>query len=152
MSAAIRVDLAVAFERAPLVAERVASRIRPADGPDRIVALARAELETFSDAEKIAVLNAHPRIGAGIASLSTLSRQEQGTETDPATLAELARLNGEYESKFGFRFVAFVHGRRKEELVPVLRSRLARSRAAELATGVEEFLAIARDRLAKDTR
>ena len=103
-------------------------------------------------AEKIAVLNAHPRIGASIASLSTLSRQEQGTETDPATLAELARLNGEYESKFGFRFVVFVHGRRKEELVPVLRSRLARSRAAELATGVEEFLAIARDRLAKDTR
>ena len=149
MSAAIRVDLAVAFERAPLVAERVASRIRPADGPDRIVALARAELETFSDAEKIAVLNAHPRIGAGIASLSTLSRQEQGTETDPATLAELARLN---ESKFGFRFMVFVHGRRKEELVPVLRSRLARSRAAELATGVEEFLAIARDRLAKEAR
>jgi 2-oxo-4-hydroxy-4-carboxy--5-ureidoimidazoline (OHCU) decarboxylase len=146
------VDLAAAFERAPLLAERVARRVRAGDDPDRIIAVAREELARFSEADRVAVLNAHPRIGASAASLSALSRDEQGAEVDAATLAELGRLNEEYERTFGFRFVVFVHGRRKQDLVPILRSRLARPRAAELATALDEFLAIARDRLAKDAR
>jgi 2-oxo-4-hydroxy-4-carboxy--5-ureidoimidazoline (OHCU) decarboxylase len=152
VSAAVPVDLAAVFERAPLLAERVARRVRTGEDPDHIVAVAREELARFSEAERVAVLNAHPRIGASAASLSALSREEQGAEADAATLAELARLNDEYERTFGFRFVVFVHGRRKEELVPVLRSRLMRSRPTELASGLDEFLAIARDRLAKDVR
>jgi 2-oxo-4-hydroxy-4-carboxy-5-ureidoimidazoline decarboxylase len=56
-------------------------------------------------------------------------------------------MNDEYERRFGFRFVVFVAGRSKAELVPVFRERLRRTRAEELATGVEEFLAITRDRL-----
>jgi 2-oxo-4-hydroxy-4-carboxy--5-ureidoimidazoline (OHCU) decarboxylase len=43
----------------------------------------------------------------------------------------------------------FVAGRSREEIVPVFKARLRRTRAEELATGLEEFLAIARDRLEK---
>jgi 2-oxo-4-hydroxy-4-carboxy--5-ureidoimidazoline (OHCU) decarboxylase len=41
----------------------------------------------------------------------------------------------------------FVHGRSKADIVPVLRERLRRTREDELATGINEFLAITRDRL-----
>jgi 2-oxo-4-hydroxy-4-carboxy--5-ureidoimidazoline (OHCU) decarboxylase len=102
----------------------------------------------MSEPERIAVLDAHPRIGADPASLSILSRREQGGDAaDAATLRELAQLNDAYEKKFGFRFVIFVAGRTKREIVPLLRARLANTREAELMAGLDEFLAISLDRL-----
>lgn len=138
--------LALAFERAPGLAERVAARAREGD-VDAIVAAARDELARLSEAERISVLNAHPRIGADAVSLSPHSRREQGAAADALTTRELTALNDEYERHFGFRFVVFVNGRPKAELVPVLRARLLRTRSQELGSGIEEFLAIARDRL-----
>jgi 2-oxo-4-hydroxy-4-carboxy--5-ureidoimidazoline (OHCU) decarboxylase len=139
-----RRELAAIFERAPALAERV----RGSDAAS-ILASARAEIGRMTEDQRIAVLDAHPRIGADPASLSALSRREQGDGADVATLQELASLNDEYERKFGFRFVVFVAGRSKRDIVPVMRERLRRSRDEELAAGIEEFLAIANDRLVK---
>jgi 2-oxo-4-hydroxy-4-carboxy--5-ureidoimidazoline (OHCU) decarboxylase len=136
------IGVAEAFERAPLLAERVGEGGDPA----AVIARARAVLATMSDGERIAVLAAHPRIGAA-AGLSARSAAEQGGAADPETLRALELLNAEYERTFGFRFVVFVHGRSRAEIVPVLQARLRRTRHEELATGIEEFLAIARDRL-----
>jgi 2-oxo-4-hydroxy-4-carboxy-5-ureidoimidazoline decarboxylase len=61
-------------------------------------------------------------------------------------LAELAELNRAYEETFGFRFVVFVNGRPRREIVPVLRERLGRTREQELETGVDELVRIAIDR------
>jgi 2-oxo-4-hydroxy-4-carboxy--5-ureidoimidazoline (OHCU) decarboxylase len=135
-------DLAAVFERAPALAERV----RGSDTAS-IVASARSEIARMSEAERIGVLNAHPRIGADPASLSALSRREQGGGADVGTLRELAAMNDEYERRFGFRFVVFVAGRSKGEILPLIRERLQRTRVDELSTGLEEFLAITRDRL-----
>jgi 2-oxo-4-hydroxy-4-carboxy--5-ureidoimidazoline (OHCU) decarboxylase len=137
--------LAVVFERAPGLAASLA--VTRDESPGAIIAQARGALERMTERERIAVLDAHPRIGADPASLSILSRREQGDASDAATLRELATLNDAYERKFGFRFVVFVAGRPKREIVPVLRARLANARADELRTGVEEFLAISLDRL-----
>lgn len=134
----------VVFERAPLLAERLRAVPR-----ERLIAQARAEIARMSEAERIAVLDAHPRIGAPAASLSDSSRREQGADADAATGAELARLNDEYERRFGFRFVVFVNGRSKREVVPVLRDRLAHQREEEMAVGLAEFLAISEDRLGR---
>lgn len=101
----------------------------------------------MSDAERVAVLDAHPRIGADPGTLGAASRREQGADADPAVLRELGALNDEYERRFAFRFVVHVDGRPKRAIVPVLRERLAGEREAELARGVEEYLAIARRRL-----
>ena len=136
--------LAAIFERAPVLAERV----RGSDAQS-ILASARSEIANMTEMERIAVLNAHPRIGADPASLSALSRGEQGAAADEAVVRELAALNDEYEGRFGFRFVIFVAGRPKAEIVPVFRERLRRTRAEELATGIEEFLAITSDRLTR---
>ena len=144
-SDAITGRLAAVFERAPGLA--AALRHAGQDTPGAIIAKARGALEGMSEAERVAVLDAHPRIGADAAALSLHSRREQGDAADPRTLRELAELNDAYERKFGFRFVVFVAGRTKEEIVPALRARLANTREAELKTGLDEFLAISLDRL-----
>jgi 2-oxo-4-hydroxy-4-carboxy--5-ureidoimidazoline (OHCU) decarboxylase len=98
----------------------------------------------LTDDEKKDVLDAHPAIGAKAS--SARSAREQGSDDDPAVLAELAELNRAYEEKFGFRFVVFVNRRPRREIVPILRERLERTRAEELQTGVDELIQIAVDR------
>lgn len=140
--------LAEVFERAPALVARLRSEVRPGDPPDAIIAKAREIIAVISERDRVTILNAHPRIGE-TAALSALSRAEQGDDDDPAVLRELAELNEAYERKFGFRFVVFVNGRRRSAIVPVLRDRLASSRDRELATGLDEYLAITHDRLRK---
>jgi 2-oxo-4-hydroxy-4-carboxy--5-ureidoimidazoline (OHCU) decarboxylase len=130
-------ELAELFEgRTPLV-EKLAERDDPLASAHEVIA-------ELSDDEKLAALNAHPAIGAK--NLSARSAAEQGEGDDPSTLAELDRLNAEYEHRFGFRFVVFVNHRPKSEIVPILRERLGRTREQELDTAVQELVAIAEDR------
>jgi 2-oxo-4-hydroxy-4-carboxy--5-ureidoimidazoline (OHCU) decarboxylase len=111
---------------------------------DDPLAHAREVAAGLSDEEKKEILDAHPAIGG--TPTSERSRREQGTDDDGAVLAELARLNAEYERKFGFRFVVFVNRRPRREIVPILRERMQRSREEELSTAVDELVSIAIDR------
>ncbi|HJR94174.1 MAG TPA: 2-oxo-4-hydroxy-4-carboxy-5-ureidoimidazoline decarboxylase [Gaiellaceae bacterium] len=99
----------------------------------------------LDESEKVEALAAHPAIGQR-SGLSERSTVEQGSDRDPAVLSELAYLNQVYEEKFGFRFVVFVAGRPKREVLEVLRERLANTREQELDIGCHELVAIARDR------
>jgi 2-oxo-4-hydroxy-4-carboxy--5-ureidoimidazoline (OHCU) decarboxylase len=130
-------DLSELFEGRTRLVEKLAERNDP-------LADAHEVIDGLSEEEKLEALNAHPAIGAK--TLSRRSAAEQGANDDPETLAELERLNREYENRFGFRFVVFVNRRPKSELVPVLRERLTRSRDEELDTAVQELVAIAEDR------
>ena len=105
------------------------------------LAQARDVARELPDDEKKEVLDAHPAIGGK--PTSDRSRCEQGTDDDPQVLAELAELNLAYEEKFGFRFVVFVNGRPRREILPLLRERIARTREQELETGVDELVQIA---------
>ena len=130
-------ELADLFEGRTRLVEKLAGR----DDPLRT---AHEVIDELTEAEKLEALNAHPAIGAR--RLSARSAAEQGTDDDPATLAELEQLNRAYEERFGFRFVVFVKRRPKRELVPILRERLERSREEELDTALHELVAIAEDR------
>ena len=109
--------------------------------------LARAEsvLARLSEEDKVEALAAHPAIGQS-KGISARSAAEQGGDDDPCVLVELAAANMAYEKKFGFRFVVFVNGRPKSEILQVLRARIARTNEEELDTGCHELIAIARDR------
>ena len=141
-----------AFENAgPLL-----DRLR-ADGPfpndDALLARAREIVTELSETEQITVINAHPRIGERADKISALSFKEQGYARDttpPEVYLRLARLNEEYEQKFGFRFVVFVNRRSQEAIVPVLEARLRGSRDDERRTALREILAIAADRLKRE--
>jgi 2-oxo-4-hydroxy-4-carboxy--5-ureidoimidazoline (OHCU) decarboxylase len=130
-------ELAGLFEGRTRFVEKLAATKDP-------LAHARALAAELPDDEKKEILDAHPPIGGR--PTSERSRREQGTDDDPEVLAELARLNAEYEQRFGFRFVVFVNGRPRREIVPILRERLERSRDEELATAVDELVQIAIDR------
>ena len=78
--------------------------------------------------------------------LSARSAAEQGADDDPEVLAELARLNAEYEARHGFRFVVFVNRRPKAEILEVLRERIDNPTDEELETALAELVAIAEDR------
>ncbi len=125
------------FEGRTRLVERLAETENPLERADDVIA-------TLSDAEKIEALSAHPAIGAK--GLSTRSAAEQGADADPAVLTELAYQNRVYEEKFGFRFVVFVAGRPKREILAVLGERIGNTRDEELDTGLRELVAIARDR------
>jgi 2-oxo-4-hydroxy-4-carboxy-5-ureidoimidazoline decarboxylase len=105
------------------------------------------------EAQQIEVVNAHPRIGASAGELSAMSYREQGSASEAGqdlanVYAELERLNKAYEERFGFRFVVFVNGRSKADIVEVLRQRQELPRQTELRTAVEAIFLIARHRLA----
>jgi 2-oxo-4-hydroxy-4-carboxy-5-ureidoimidazoline decarboxylase len=130
-------ELAELFEGRTALVEQLAELEDPLGRADEIVA-------SLADEEKVEALAAHPAIGAR--SLSARSAGEQGSDADPAVLSELRYLNQVYEEKFGFRFVVFVAGRPKREVLEVLRARIGRTREEELETGCRELVAIARDR------
>jgi 2-oxo-4-hydroxy-4-carboxy--5-ureidoimidazoline (OHCU) decarboxylase len=130
-------ELAELFEGRTRFVERLAVLEDP-------LGRAREVAHELSDDEKKEVLDAHPAIGGS--ATSERSRREQGTDDDPAVLTELADLNAAYERKFGFRFVVFVNGRPRREIVPVLRERLERTRDEELSTAVDELVQIAVNR------
>ena len=85
------------------------------------LAVAEEVALALPETDQVAALATHPRIGEP-------SEEQRGAE--PEVLEELARLNEEYERRFGFEFVVFVNGRTRGELVPVLRElcAIARSR------------------------
>jgi 2-oxo-4-hydroxy-4-carboxy--5-ureidoimidazoline (OHCU) decarboxylase len=131
-----------ALEGATPLADKVRAG-GPYHSTAELVARMRAVLPTLTDAEKVATLNAHPRIGEDPRHLSERSLREQGAKAVP----ELDRLNAEYERRFGFRFVVFVNRRPKAQIVDVLQERLHRSREEEMEEGLRAIVAIAEDRL-----
>ena len=131
-------ELAELFEGPTVLVERLAAVEDPLRRASDVV-------ERLTDDEKLEALNAHPAIGQR-SGLSARSAAEQGTDDDPEVLDELTRLNGEYERRFGFRFVVFVNGRPRREILPVIRDRLERTCYEELETALSELVAIAADR------
>ena len=107
---------------------------------DDPLAGARDVAHGLSEDEKVEALAAHPRIG---------ERSPEQHGDDPAVLAELAELNRAYEERFGFRFVVFVNGRSRAEILPELRERLGNTRERELETGLDALVSIAEDRWRK---
>ena len=122
-------ELAPLFSGRTRLIERLAACEHPLEREDVLLAAPQDE-----QAEALA---AHPRIGEP-------SEEQRGAE--PEVLAELDRLNAEYEEAFGFRYVTFVAGRTRAELLPEFRERLGRTREEELDDGLRALAAIARDR------
>ena len=133
-------ELAELFEGRTRLVELLAGREDPLSSAEKV-------LGELTEQEQRQALNTHPAIGAR--TLSKRSATEQGSGGHPAVLTELTYLNQVYEEKFGFRFVVFVDGRPKSEILEILQHRLERTREEELETGLRELVAIARDRWLK---
>jgi len=139
------------FEGAPRFLRRLVAA-RPFGDAATLFARADGIAATMPEAEQIELIDAHPRLGAPPATVSAASFREQGYDRETTSaIAELDRLNAEYEQRFGFRFCVFVNGRSRPALVPVLEAALDADRDAEIERAVHDVVAIARDRFTKAT-
>ncbi|KAJ3040199.1 hypothetical protein HDV00_011296 [Rhizophlyctis rosea] len=151
-------SLNLLFEPAPPLAQALYAS-RPYPSYSALLSKTHLLISSFPTPIRLEIINAHPAIGAPKTTLSALSYAEQGytstTQTttedpDAEVNAELRELNKQYEEKYGFRFVVFVNGRPRKDIVPVLRDRLENgTREGELETGLREMTDIAADRLRK---
>lgn len=142
--------MAPLVEGSPGFLSRLAER-RPIADENDLFDAARAVARQMPEEEQVALLDSHPRIGADPASVSDLSRREQGyDETPPEAQAwvadELTALNDAYEARFGFRFVVFVAGRPRADIIPLLERALHADRDEELRRGLDDVVLIARER------
>jgi OHCU decarboxylase len=147
------------FEAAAPIAD-VLYAVRPFTSYPSLIDAAEALARSMDENAQVVVLSAHPRIGADPATVSAASFREQGYSAESgvdavqlaSTYAQLDSLNAAYERRFGFRFVIFVNGRSKAEVLQVLRARLDNTREAELQAGLQAMFDIARARLATSAR
>lgn len=147
------------FETAPPLASRLLAA-RPFSSYLELIEYAHTVClgDQLTQEEKIEVMNAHPRIGAAKKDLSASSLKEQGYQSkqekisvqDEQVNKQLSVLNQAYEDKYGFKFVVFVAGRPRSEIIPIMQARImADNREQELFTGMTDMILIAKDRLKK---
>jgi OHCU decarboxylase len=99
----------------------------------------------------------HPRIGENKAVREVpaesldWSQQEQSAvdNSAPNTLEELAKLNEEYEARFGYTFIVCASGKSSEEILEMLRKRLTSGISNELEIAAAEQEKITKLRLNK---
>ena len=137
------------FEHSPWVAER-AWEDRPFASLDALHSRMVAIVEAAGEPAQLALLRAHPDLGAR-AKMSEASAGEQaGAGLDSLTPAEFERLqalNGTYRGRFGFPFLFAVKGASKHDIVAALERRLPATRDAELTEALRQVARIARFRL-----
>jgi len=137
------------FEHSPWVAER-AFDARPFVSLDGLHAAMTKQVEDATFAERLALLKAHPDLGAR-ARLSAASTEEQaGAGLDsltPTEFEQLQRLNAAYRSRFGFPFLLAVKGSTKHDILRALQARIESTPEDEFREALRQVYRIARFRL-----
>ena len=137
------------FEHSPWVAERVWAQ-RPFASIDGLHAAMMREVERAPIEQQLALLRAHPDLGAR-ARMSEASASEQaGARLDrmtPADLERLQRLNDAYRQKFGFPFLFAVKGSTPGQVLAALEARLPADPGDEFSEALRQVSRIARMRL-----
>lgn len=153
--------MAPLFEGAPRFLGRL-TVARPFGSLDALFERARQIAHAMPIAEQVELIDAHPRLGAPPASVSSMSFVEQGYDQEGATraareaelerarvAAELDRLNTAYEERFGFHYCVFVAGRPRAALLAEMEAALEADRPAEISRAIDAVVDIAGDRAAK---
>jgi xanthine dehydrogenase large subunit len=137
------------FEDSPWVAERAWLR-QPFESVAALHAAMKSAVEHATREEQLALLRAHPDLGAN-AKMSQASVGEQaGAGLDrltPDEDAELRRLNAEYRDKFGFPFLLAVKGNTRHDILKALARRVEGAPEEEFRVALEQVYRIARFRL-----
>lgn len=137
------------FEHSPWVAERAWLR-RPFAGLDALHRAMCEEVRIASHEEQLALLRAHPDLGAR-ARMSDASVGEQAgaglDQLTPEEFAQLERLNLAYRERFGFPFLYAVKGSTKYDVLRALDERGKGSLEPEFDVALEQVYRIAKFRL-----
>lgn len=130
---------------------------RPYENFDELICTANEVWWSLDQSDWLEAFRSHPKIGEKKAaeSLSKQSQQWSGQEqagvsdANQETIDSLARLNHEYEAKFGFIFIVCATGKSAAEMLAVLRDRMPNEIDAELLIAADEQAKITELRLKK---
>jgi 2-oxo-4-hydroxy-4-carboxy-5-ureidoimidazoline decarboxylase len=141
------------YEHSPWVAERAFAFAPFLNRPHLHSALV-ASVQSASEREQLALLNAHPELAgkeAAAGALTQASTHEQASAGLTAMTAELVMqlraLNATYCAKFGFPFIIAVRNNTQASIFGVLAARLHNSAEMERNTALMNVGEIARLRL-----
>jgi OHCU decarboxylase len=137
------------FEHSPWVAERAWAR-RPFTSLDALHAAMVAEVEHATHEEQLALLCAHPDLGAR-AKLSAASAGEQAgvglNRLSKRDYDTLQSMNAAYRQKFGYPFLYAVKGSNADSILIGLVARIENDPEEEFPIALFEVFRIARFRL-----
>jgi OHCU decarboxylase len=133
------------FEHSPWVAERAAAA-RPFGSRAELLDEMRAVVQRASTEEQLALIRAHPQLGArgrSRAQLTEASAKEQKRAgLDACTDEEFARLmqlNANYVEKFAFPFILAVRGHTPDSILASMESRLSNDIPSERRTALTQI-------------
>jgi allantoicase len=125
------------------------SSTRPFASADKATEAASRIWSSLAREDFLEAFAAHPRIGERTSNRRAEAEQSGAQSASAATLDELRRLNREYESKFGYIYIVRATGKSADQMLHLLRQRIANDPGTELATAAREQLAITLLRIGK---
>jgi len=137
------------FEHSPWVAEGAWNQ-RPFLSVDALHAAMVDVMSAAPQAAQLALLQAHPDLGARARMSEASAGEQAGAGLDrlsPDEFAQLHELNAAYRQKFGFPFLFAVKGSTKHDILAALQRRLRSSEQDEFAEALRQVYRIARFRL-----
>lgn len=142
------------LECSPWLARRVAGA-RPFTDLRALDDAIAAEIAALSDAEKLALLRAHPELAPPAPDTMTRASQtEQARLALAHPSADVARrlrdLNRRYEARHGFPFVIALHACRDlDSVFTQFAARVEQDTGTEIARALDEVVSVARARLSR---
>jgi OHCU decarboxylase len=130
---------------------------RPFFSRDAVLRAADDEWNSLDERDWLEAFSHHPRIGETTAAAGggptarawSASEQSAVASASDEMRIGLARLNDEYEERFGFIYIVCAAGRSAGELLEFARKRMHNDRDTELRVAAEEQRKITRLRLEK---
>jgi allantoate deiminase/N-carbamoyl-L-amino-acid hydrolase len=147
--------LAAIFEHSPWVPQRAQLR-RPFESRLSLLDVMRSVVQEASGEEQLALINAHPKLGARgrtraqLTAASSIEQRRAGLDAcSDEQYAQLQRINAIYYDKFSFPFILAVRGHDPASIIAQLQDRCGHDRAVELRAALKEIGLIASYRLAE---
>jgi len=133
------------------------ARCRPYHSLSQLIDVAGQAWWQLAPADWLEAFRSHPKIGQKTAEVSASAQSQQWSHGEQAqmqhasedTSTALARLNEEYESRFGYIFIVCATGKSPEEMLAILRERLENGPDEELRIAAGEQAKITEIRLRK---
>ncbi len=130
---------------------------RPFDSVDQLLKTAEQLWWSLEPGQWLEAFHSHPKIGEQKAAAALSADAQKWSENEqsgirdsaPETIDALARLNREYEQKFGYIFIICASGKSSEEMLSSLRARLENEPHEELRIAAAEQAKITDLRLRK---
>ncbi|HEY0728460.1 MAG TPA: 2-oxo-4-hydroxy-4-carboxy-5-ureidoimidazoline decarboxylase [Pyrinomonadaceae bacterium] len=132
-------------------------RERPYASLEQLLARSNDVWWSLDEADWLEAFRSHPKIGERKAANAVSAQSQQWSAQEQQgfqnatheAVEKLARLNVDYEKKFGFIFIVCATGKSTDEILALLEQRLPNNAAVELPIAAEEQAKITELRLRK---